>query len=158
MTLSGACITSWKRFDGREAFLVRPDATFKEGEKINSGLTLAFPQYDNGGLPFDGFAGNLMWDVVHTEVTGPLSEDPAPSITLRCSDTEYTREMWPHKFEMFYKVTLKSASAAALLQTILSLGTIAHNSLLQLQCGSSRSTTLLNIFGYISICCTDMFA
>lgn len=101
---SGACITSWKRFDGREALLVRPDATFKKGERINSGLTLAFPQYDFGGLPFDGFAGQLMWDVVHAEVKGPVTHDPAPSITLRCSDTEHTRKIWPHKFEMFYKV------------------------------------------------------
>lgn len=99
----GACITSWKRFDGKEALFVRPDAVFKRGQRINSGLTLAFPQYDNGGLPFDGFASLLMWDVVNAEIT-PIGTDPTPSVTLRCSDTEETREMWNHEFEMFYKV------------------------------------------------------
>lgn len=82
---------------------MRPDAVFRRGHRINSGLTLAFPQYDGGSMPFDGFAGLLMWDVVNAEVFGP-GEDPAPSVTLRCSDTTETRAMWNHEFEMFYKV------------------------------------------------------
>ncbi len=30
--------------------------------------------------------------------------DPAPFVTLRLTDTEATRELWPHKFEVLYKV------------------------------------------------------
>ncbi|GMH38398.1 hypothetical protein BSKO_06282 [Bryopsis sp. KO-2023] len=104
--LQGACITSWKRADRKEALLVRPDAVFKKGERINSGLSLAFPQYDAGLLPFDGFAGNLMWEVVNSEVSPFWVTDPAPSVTLRCCDTEETRKYYPHKFEFFYKITL----------------------------------------------------
>ena len=31
-------------------------------------------------------------------------QDPAPFITLRLADTPETRLMWPHKFELLYKV------------------------------------------------------
>eukprot|EP00200_Dunaliella_tertiolecta_P005678 CAMPEP_0202354392 /NCGR_PEP_ID=MMETSP1126-20121109/9731_1 /ASSEMBLY_ACC=CAM_ASM_000457 /TAXON_ID=3047 /ORGANISM="Dunaliella tertiolecta, Strain CCMP1320" /LENGTH=642 /DNA_ID=CAMNT_0048946851 /DNA_START=219 /DNA_END=2148 /DNA_ORIENTATION=+ len=32
--------------------------------------------------------------------------DPAPFITLRLADTPETRLMWPHKFELLYKITV----------------------------------------------------
>lgn len=32
------------------------------------------------------------------------SMDPAPFVTLRLTDTEETRAMWPHRFELLYKV------------------------------------------------------
>lgn len=30
--------------------------------------------------------------------------DPAPCVVLRLTDDEYTRELWPHAFELYYKV------------------------------------------------------
>lgn len=30
--------------------------------------------------------------------------DPAPTVVLRLTDNEYTRSMWPHKFDLYYKV------------------------------------------------------
>lgn len=42
-----------------------------------------------------------------------IIEDPAPYIILRLSDTEETRAIWPHKFELYYKVSACLAAAAA---------------------------------------------
>eukprot|EP00983_Pelagomonas_calceolata_P013435 429684-Pelagomonas_calceolata.AAC.1 len=41
--------------------------------------------------------------------TRPLKLDPAPFITLRLADTPETRLMWPHKFELLYKVSKHAA-------------------------------------------------
>lgn len=48
----------------------------------------------------------MLWDVVRSEVGADWLPDPAPSVTLHCKDTEETRQIWPHKFEIFYKITL----------------------------------------------------
>jgi hypothetical protein len=32
--------------------------------------------------------------------------DPAPCLILRLADSPETRELWPHAFELFYKITL----------------------------------------------------
>jgi hypothetical protein len=32
--------------------------------------------------------------------------DPAPCVVLRLVDSEQTRELWPHAFELLYKITL----------------------------------------------------
>jgi hypothetical protein len=32
--------------------------------------------------------------------------DPAPFVVLRLRDTPETRELWPHAFEVLYKITL----------------------------------------------------
>lgn len=47
-----------------------------------------------------GFARNLDWEVMAT------SPSPVPSVSLRLVDTDATRAMWPHHFEVIYTVTL----------------------------------------------------
>lgn len=49
---------------------------------------------------------SMLWDVVHSEAGVEWFPDPAPSVTLHCQDTEATRALWPHRFEIFYKITL----------------------------------------------------
>lgn len=46
----------------------------------------------------------MLWNVVRTEVGADWLEDPAPSVTLHCRDTQETRKKWPYKFEIYYKV------------------------------------------------------
>ncbi|CAD7702082.1 unnamed protein product [Ostreobium quekettii] len=107
--LHGANITSWKRVDGEEAIFVRPDATFDTNVPLNSGTQFVFPQYGPGTLPKDGLVNNAFWEVVATEIGVDWIPDPAPAVILRCSDTEETRKVWPHKFEIFYKITIGEA-------------------------------------------------
>lgn len=53
-----------------------------------------------------GFARNLDWEVMAT------SPSPAPSVSLRLADTDATRAMWPHHFEVIYTVTLANDRCA----------------------------------------------
>ncbi|KXZ42991.1 hypothetical protein GPECTOR_108g186 [Gonium pectorale] len=39
-------------------------------------------------------------------IDGMVDTDMAPSITLRLRDTPETRRIWPHRFELLYKITL----------------------------------------------------
>ena len=50
--------------------------------------------------------GSLLWDVARTEIGADWLPDPAPSVTLYCQDNEETRKLWPHSFEIYYKITL----------------------------------------------------
>jgi hypothetical protein len=42
-----------------------------------------------------------------------IIEDPAPYVILQLTDSEETRAIWPHKFELYYKVTAWCESALA---------------------------------------------
>eukprot|EP00775_Hariotina_reticulata_P014500 gene14500-14625_t len=178
--------------DGRDLLHLRSDASLEPGESINSGIPIAFPQWRDGPLPYNGFADKLQWEVLGTDldcdftntmvgrqdlhdgtaqllldenleavVPRPIGlldqdeglddegaedqllaascmfpqrpppaasygsageqdldeeqegemgvgliEDPAPCIILKLTDTEETRAIWPHRFELYYKITL----------------------------------------------------
>ena len=44
--------------------------------------------------------------MVRSEVAIEWVPDPAPSVTLFCRDNEETRKIWPHPFEIYFKITL----------------------------------------------------
>ncbi|WIA17434.1 hypothetical protein OEZ85_014284 [Tetradesmus obliquus] len=68
--LQGATITRWLKEDGTDLLFTRSDAVFEEGEAINSGIPLAFPQWRDGALPYNGFADKLRWEVMGADLEG----------------------------------------------------------------------------------------
>ncbi|GAX76023.1 hypothetical protein CEUSTIGMA_g3466.t1 [Chlamydomonas eustigma] len=62
--LHGAAVSQWLRPNGEEALAYRQDTDFSGEGAIESGVKLCFPQYRVGGLPEDGFANKLKWEVV----------------------------------------------------------------------------------------------
>eukprot|EP00879_Flechtneria_rotunda_P027491 GHRR01029453.1.p1 GENE.GHRR01029453.1~~GHRR01029453.1.p1 ORF type:complete len:579 (+),score=190.72 GHRR01029453.1:283-2019(+) len=68
--LQGATITRWLQPDGTDLLFMRSDAEVEAGAPINSGIPIAFPQWRDGGLPYNGFADKLLWEVVGTDLDG----------------------------------------------------------------------------------------
>eukprot|EP00878_Enallax_costatus_P015430 GHUV01016163.1.p1 GENE.GHUV01016163.1~~GHUV01016163.1.p1 ORF type:complete len:265 (+),score=53.69 GHUV01016163.1:456-1250(+) len=66
--LQGATITRWLTPEGRDLLFTRSDVTYAPGVPINSGIPIAFPQWRDGQLPFNGFADKLQWEVVTTDL------------------------------------------------------------------------------------------
>lgn len=105
--LHGANITSWRKPDGSDLLFVRPDNSFDGFEPIKGGIPVVFPQYGRGVLPTNGLLRRMHWSIAATGVADPdIAADPAPSVALWTESDEFTMEIWPHKFEAMYTVSL----------------------------------------------------
>jgi len=96
----GACVTSYVK-GGTDYLMVRPDAKLDGSKPISGGIPHCFPQFGPGAIQQHGFARNLDWDVV---------EQSAESVVFKLTESDYTMDMWPHKFEAKYTVTLTGDS------------------------------------------------
>jgi glucose-6-phosphate 1-epimerase len=92
--LHGAHVTSWIPAGGDEQLFLSQKSQFQPGAAIRGGVPVIFPQFGGlGTLPKHGFARTLPWDL--TSLGG--NQD---SVTAEfcLTDTETTREIWPHPF------------------------------------------------------------
>ena len=99
--LQGAHLTSW-RCRGSEIMFLSSQSQFSEGMPIRGGIPIAFPQFGLGDMPPHGFARNLIWSVQSSGIT----DTGAVEVCLLLSDSEKTREMWDHPFQVEFTVTL----------------------------------------------------
>eukprot|EP00210_Caulerpa_lentillifera_P000344 g337.t1 len=107
VSLHGGCILAWISKSGENRLFIHPYEQFDNRSSImDSGISLSFPSYNAGLYPEDGFINRMPWTVVRSEIGVDWVPDQAPSITLRCRDSPESREIWPHEFEIFYKITL----------------------------------------------------
>lgn len=94
ITLYGAQLVSWLSADGRERLYLSEKARFESGHPIRGGIPVVFPQFaDNGPLPRHGFARTSLWELVNAR-----HEKNYACATLRLTDSEATRALWPHAF------------------------------------------------------------
>lgn len=101
----GAHVTSWK-VDGEEIMFVSSLAKYDGSRPIRGGVPICFPQFGPGPIKQHGFARRSYWNFVKSEV----SEDgKVGTIQFSLSPTEYTLEMWNHKFELLYTVIIQGA-------------------------------------------------
>jgi len=103
-------VTSYKT-DGTEWIAVRPDAKLDGSKPISGGLPFCFPQFGPGEIQQHGFARNMEWK---------LLEEPseAGACVMELSDTDATREMWPHNFRLEYKVELLEGKLSTSLKVL----------------------------------------
>ena len=100
----GAHITSFT-VDGEEKLWMSSLSKMDGSAPIRGGIPLAFPQFaDEGDLPLHGFARDSVWTVVSDETDG--HDDDNTTVVLKLSDSERTRKIWPHAFELIYTVRL----------------------------------------------------
>jgi glucose-6-phosphate 1-epimerase len=94
----GAHVFSWIRPNGDECMFLSPKAEFRPGAAIRGGVPVVFPQFSGlGDLPKHGFARTLPWEVARTD---------ADSAVFWLSESETTRQLWPHRFLAEYTVRI----------------------------------------------------
>lgn len=94
ITLYGAQIVSWQAADGRERLFLSERSRFGDGHAIRGGIPVIFPQFaERGPLPRHGFARTAEWTLVDSR-----HDQGYACATLRLSDSEATRAIWPHRF------------------------------------------------------------
>lgn len=107
--LYGAVVTSWNIPSGEDLLFVRPDAVFTGAKPISGGVPHCFPQFGPGQMQQHGFARNLSWEVE------AASAGTHPSVTLKLSDSEYTRAMWDFAFTAHFKIALVGSDLSTVL-------------------------------------------
>jgi glucose-6-phosphate 1-epimerase len=94
--LHGGQLLSWATPDGREQIYLSDRAVFADGTAVRGGVPVIFPQFGpQGPLPRHGFARDRRWQVLQQH-TG---RDDAMAV-LGLADSEATRALWPHPFEL----------------------------------------------------------
>ncbi len=101
--LQGAQVLSWVGL-GQERLFLSPRASHDGKSAIRGGIPVCFPQFNQRGpLVKHGFARLSHWQA---DAAQPSGEDGA-QISLRLTDSEATRAVWPHAFEAVLTVELR---------------------------------------------------
>lgn len=96
ISLAGGHILSWLPAGAGEQLYLSPRSEFVPGKAIRGGVPVCFPQFaERGPLPKHGFARTMPWELVSHE----QGQDDALAV-LRLRDTDATRAIWPHAFEL----------------------------------------------------------
>jgi glucose-6-phosphate 1-epimerase len=106
-TLFGGHVLSWVAA-GQEQFFLSDKAAMDGTAPIRGGVPVCFPQFNmRGDLPKHGFARTQMWalrEAQHTLADGRVS------LVLALGDNEYSRNIWPHSFDLRLRVTLAAGA------------------------------------------------
>jgi len=104
VSLLGANVLSY-RPTGHSNVLFRPEKRdYNRGESIHGGIPVCWPQFGNRfskELPQHGFARYMVFEVRGTEYTEEMTE-----VTLGLKDDAETRKLWPHAFDLTYKISV----------------------------------------------------
>lgn len=93
ISLYGGQLLSWIPAGGKERLYLSEKAVFDGRTAIRGGVPVIFPQFGGKGKLRHGFARTLPWEVASARTGKEFA-----IATLRLSDTEATRALWPHVF------------------------------------------------------------
>lgn len=106
LSLQGGHLLSWQPAGAPEQLYLSPRSEFVPGRAIRGGVPVCFPQFaERGPLPKHGFARTLPWELVSQE----QGRDDALAV-LRLRDSDATRALWPHAFELELSVRVGGRS------------------------------------------------
>jgi glucose-6-phosphate 1-epimerase len=92
----GAHLLAWKPAGSAEQLYLSPATERGAGKAIRGGVPVIFPQFaETGPGPRHGFARTATWELVSQE----QGESDALAV-LRLGDSDATRAIWPHAFEL----------------------------------------------------------
>ncbi len=93
-------------------------AHYAQGQAIKGGVPICWPWFgddpENRGRPAHGFARNRIWHVLETEG----SDEGVTKVILGFSDSEETRGIWPHSFDLRLEISVGQS---------LGLSLVTHN-------------------------------
>lgn len=102
--LRGAQLVSWTAPGGTERLYLSERAVYDGSVAVRGGVPVSFPQFAaRGELPRHGLVRTLPWSVELQR-----SGDDFALVSLRCSDTEATRAVWPHRFTAELSIAIES--------------------------------------------------
>lgn len=94
VSLRGGQLLSWIPPGGIERLYLSKSAVFDGSRSIRGGVPVCFPQFsDMGPLPKHGLLRTLDWSL-----SGQRVGDDFAWVSLEISDSEATRQYWPHPF------------------------------------------------------------
>ena len=107
--LFGATITSWKTSNGQERLFVSSQAIMDGSKAIRGGIPVVFPQFGQPDtkLAQHGFARSSLWALKDGSV---IITEESITVVLTLCDTEVTRAVWPHRFNLDYTITLTKSN------------------------------------------------
>lgn len=81
-------------------------AYYQPGKSIKGGTPICWPWFgpdpERKGRPIHGFVRNRFWEVIRTEVTA----GGEGKVTLGLRDSDETRAIWPHSFDLSLEITV----------------------------------------------------
>lgn len=105
ISLYGAHILSYTPEGEGDVLFMSSASAFEPGKPIRGGIPVCFPwfgpRFDNPALPQHGFARTSDWKIVSFE-----DAPEGSTLVLGLSDTEESREMWPHQFAVALAVSV----------------------------------------------------
>jgi glucose-6-phosphate 1-epimerase len=106
LSLHGGHVLSWRPAGAGEQLYLSPRSEYTAGKAIRGGVPVCFPQFaERGPLPKHGFARTLAWELVSQE----QGKDDALAV-MRLRDSDETRRLWPHAFELELSVRVGGRS------------------------------------------------
>lgn len=104
VSLMGAQILSWIPAGGVERLYLSPNAVHDGHTPVRGGIPVCFPQFANlGPLPKHGLLRTLPWQLVEQR-----AGDTYAHATLRITDSDATRALWPARFAAEITVAIDS--------------------------------------------------
>lgn len=101
----GATLLSWT-YKGKEHIFLSEQAVFDNKKAIRGGIPFVFPNFGPWSLgPQHGFARTSRWTL--KEAPHTLANGDTTAVFI-LSDVEQTRAIWDFRFQLIYRVTLRS--------------------------------------------------
>lgn len=108
VTLQGGHVISFRPHGQRPVLWVSEHSHYTAGRPIRGGIPVAWPWFANHptdpGKPAHGFVRTALWSVNKTEAL----DDGATQLQLGLSDSDRTRKLWPHAFQLGMVITVGS--------------------------------------------------
>ncbi len=105
VSLYGAHVLAYKPAGQMPVLFVSRKAVYEAGKPIRGGIPVCWPWFGPHptarSKPAHGFARLLMWSVLTAEYSSQMTD-----IKLGLTDSEYTRSIWPHTFDLTLRVVL----------------------------------------------------
>ncbi|MBC7702255.1 D-hexose-6-phosphate mutarotase [Aquabacterium sp.] len=106
--LHGAHVVSWVPAGSTEQLYLSPKADYSAGKAIRGGIPVIFPQFEQKGpdrsLPRHGFVRNRAW-----QLESQRQGTEHAQATFQLADSDETRALWPHGFELELTVSVSGA-------------------------------------------------
>jgi len=114
-TYSGQVLSYRPKSRKDDLLFVSDEAYYENGKAIKGGIPVCWPWFgadpDDMGRPAHGFVRNRQWEVTGSESLA----NGSTKVVMGITDSDETREIWPHPFKLSIEITVGDSLKVALL-------------------------------------------